>query len=404
MGILENIQVSKPMNTYSILIIDDEPDNFDVIQSLLSDESYKLHYAISGEQAIGALDKFDPDVILLDVMMPGLNGFEVCKRIKEMSKWQAVPIVMVTALSGKEDLSRCLASGADDFVNKPVNGIELRARVSSMLRIKKQHDRIQSFSKLQRHNIHSLTSNLNEIRLDLAAEFSREFDYPLDVILETTQHLTKNIDQLSSSAIQHILGQNHRSTLQLRKLMQKFWFYLHLVVEKPVSSYDDPSIPKSIVEQSLRNRFKGLVKPDSLICEIEDVKLAVSPNHFQWICNELIEYVLSTVNSSTRTRIFGEIVDDTFHFSLSTYQGKASNPSIVEMTKSIQLNSSTYEERELKIGLKIVKKLVNSYDGIFLLSSANEEEIAVYLTLPLVPERLTMTVLQPKTSTNSTRN
>ncbi len=392
------------MNTYSILIVDDEPDNFDVIQSLLSNESYKLHYAINGEQAIAALDKFDPDVILLDVMMPGLNGFEVCKQIKAMSKWQSVPIVMVTALSSKEDLARCLAAGADDFVNKPVNGIELRARVSSMLRIKKQHDRIQSFSKLQRHNIHSLSTNLNEIRLDLAAEFSTEFDYPLDIILETTDHLTKNIDQLSSSAIQHILAQNNRSTLQLRKLMQKFWFYLQLVVEKPVANYDDPSIPKSVVEESLKNRFEGLAKPDNLICEIEDVKLAVNPSHFQWICNELIEYVLSTANPSTRTRIFGEIVDDTFHFSLSTYPENISNHSIVEMTKSIQLNSSTYEERELKIGLKIVKKLVNNYDGVFLLSSSDEEETTVYLTLPLVPERLPISGSQLKIPTISTRN
>ena len=404
MGTLENIQASKPMNTYSILIVDDEPDNFDVIQSLLSSESYKLHYAINGEQAIAALDKFDPDVILLDVMMPGLNGFQVCKQIKAMSKWQSVPIVMVTALSSKEDLSHCLAAGADDFVNKPVNGIELRARVSSMLRIKKQHDRIQSFSKLQRHNIHSLSSDLNEIRLDLAAEFSREFDYPLDVILETTEHLNKNIDQLSSSAIQHILGQNNLSALQLRKLMQKFWFYLQLVVEKTASNYDDPSIPKSIVEESLRNRFKGLAKPDSLICEIEDVKLAVNSNHFQWICNELIEHVLSTANSIACTRIFGKIVDDTFHFSLSNYQENAANLSIIEMTKSIKLNSSTYEERELPIGLKIVKKLVNNYDGVFLLSSANEKEITVYLTLPLVPEHLPLSVLQSKAPTISTRN
>jgi two-component system, sensor histidine kinase and response regulator len=392
------------MNTYSILVVDDEPDNFDVIQSLLPGENYKLHYAISGEHAIASLDKFDPDVILMDVMMPGLNGMEVCKQIKAMSKWQAVPIVMVTALSGKEDLARCLAAGADDFVNKPVNGIELRARVSSMLRIKKQHDRIQSFSKLQRHNIHSLSANLNEIRLDLAAEFSTEFDYPLDSILETTEHLTNNIEQLSLPAILHILGQNNRSTLQLRKLMQKFWFYLHLVVEKPVSSYDDPSIPKTIVEQCLKNRFKGLVTPGNLICEIENAKLAVNANHFQWICNELIEYVLGTADPSSRTRIFGEIVDDTFHFSLSTYQGTASNSSMIEMTKSIQLNPSTYEERELKIGLKIVKKLVNNYDGIFLLSSANEEEITVYLTLPLVPERLPLTVLQSKMPTISTRN
>ena len=213
-------------------------------------------------------------------MMPGLNGMEVCKQIKAMSKWQAIPIVMVTALSGKEDLSRCLAAGADDFVNKPVNGFELRARVSSMLRIKKQHDRIQSFSKLQRHNIHSLTTNLNEIRLDLAAEFSREFDYPLDTILETTEHLTDNIEQLSTPAILHILGQNNRSTLQLRKLMEKFWFYLHLVVEKPEANYGDASTPKSIVEQSLKDRFKEVALPENINCEIQNTQLAVNSQHF----------------------------------------------------------------------------------------------------------------------------
>ncbi|WP_310481118.1 response regulator [Chamaesiphon sp. VAR_48_metabat_403] len=376
------------MNTYSILIVDDEPNNFDVIQSLLPEESYQLHYAISGEQAIASLEKFDPDVILLDVMMPGLNGMEVCKQIKAMSKWQAVPIVMVTALSSKEDLARCLAAGADDFVNKPVNGTELRARVSSMLRIKKQHDRIQSFSKLQRHNIHSLANNLNEIRLDLAAEFSREFDIPLNVILETNEHLTKNVEQLSPAAILHIVGQNNRSTLQLRKLMEKFWFYLQLVVEKPESNYGDASIPKSIVKQSLMNRFKGLALPKNIICEIDDAQLAVNSNHFQWVCNELIEYILSNANPNSRTRIYGEVIDDVFHFSLSNYLRDGADISMIQMTKSIQVNSSTYEERELQIGLKIVKKLVNNYDGVFLLSSPDEEETTVYLTLPLVPKRL----------------
>ena len=392
------------MNTYSILIVDDEPDNFDVIQSLLSNEGYNLHYDNSGEHAIASLEKFDPDVILLDVMMPGLDGIEVCKQIKAMSKWQAVPIVMVTALSSKEDLSRCLAAGADDFVNKPVNGLELRARVKSMLRIKKQHDRIQSFSKLQRHNIHSLSNNLNEIRLDLAAEFSREFDYPLDVIAETTEHLTNNIEQLSVAATLHILGQNHRSTLQLRKLMQKFWFYLQLIVEKPAANYGDAATPKSIVEQSLSDRFKGLPLPRSIICEIADVQLAVNNEHFQWICTELIEYIISDIKNITRTRIYGEIIDDTFHFSLSNSTRDGADVSMIEMTKSIQLNASTYEERELKIGLKVVKKLVNSYDGVFLLSSPGANETTVYLTLPLVPERLPMTGSQFKTPTISIRN
>ncbi len=392
------------MNNYSILIVDDEPDNFDVIQSLLPGESYKLHYAISGEHAIASLDKFDPDVILLDVMMPGLNGMEVCKQIKAMSKWQAVPIVMVTALSSKEDLARCLAAGADDFVNKPVNGIELRARVSSMLRIKKQHDRIQSFSKLQRHNIHSLTSNLNEIRLDLAAEFSREFDYPLGTILETTEHLTNNIEQLSTAAILHILGQNNRSTLQLRKLMEKFWFYLQLVVEKPEVNYGDASLPHAIVDRALRSRFRGAAIPKNIIFEVQDPKLAVNNDHFQWICNELIEYVIGSMKPNSRTRIYGEVIDDIFHFSISNYLREGAEISAIQMTKSIQLNSSTYEERELQIGLKIVKKLVNNYDGIFLLSSPDEEETTVYLTLPLVPERLPIAGSQLKTPTRATQN
>ena len=389
------------MNTYSILVVDDEPDNFDVIQSLLPGESYKLHYAISGEHAIASLDKFDPDVILLDVMMPGIDGIEVCKQIKAMSKWQAVPIVMVTALSGKENLARCLAAGADDFVNKPVNGIELRARVNSMLRIKKQHDRIQSFSKLQRHNIHSLATNLNEIRLDLAAEFFHEFDAPLDTISETNEHLIANIEQLSIAAILHIVEQNNRSSLKLRKLMQKFWFYLQLVVEKPESNYGDASSPRAIVEQSLKNRFKGSAIPTNIICEVEDAQLAVNTTHFQWVCNELIEYVLGNTKADSRSRIYGEIIDDVFHFSLSNYQRDEADISIIEMTKSIQLNSSTYEERELQIGLKIVKKLVNNYDGVFLLSSPDEAETTVYLTLPLVPERLPMTELLLKTPTVS---
>ncbi len=391
------------MNTYSILIVDDEPDNFDVIQSFLANEDYNLHYAISGEQAIASLDKFNPDVILLDVMMSGLNGLEVCKQIKAMSKWQSVPIVMITALSSKEDLSRCLAAGADDFVNKPMNGIELRARVKSMLRIKKQYDRLQSFSKLQRHNINSLSKDLNEIRLDLAAEFSHEFDYPLDIILETTEHLRQNIDQLSSSAVCHILAQNNRSTLQLRKLMQKLWFYLHLVTEKPELDFDAPSIPKSIVQASLINRYNRLV-PSNLICEIEDAKLAVNTSHFQWIYDELMEYILLHTDPSFRIIILGEIIDDIFHFSLSTYQANVLNSSIIEITKSIKLNSSTYEERELKIGLKIVKKLVNNYDGVFLLSSEDEDNTTVYLTLPLVPERLPLNTPQLELFTTFTYN
>jgi signal transduction histidine kinase/HPt (histidine-containing phosphotransfer) domain-containing protein len=136
------------MNLASVLIIDDEADNFDVIETILGDRDYQLHYAASGQDAIAYLDTFQPDLILLDVMMPVMDGIEVCERIKALPEWQAVPIIMVTALNSKEDLARCMNAGADDFISKPLNSLEFRARVSSMLRIKEQHDRLERTNAL----------------------------------------------------------------------------------------------------------------------------------------------------------------------------------------------------------------------------------------------------------------
>ena len=115
------------MNSPSILVVDDEPNNFDVIETFLSGLNYQLHYAADGKDAIASLDTYNPDLILLDVMMPEIDGIEVCRQIKGMLKWQAVPIIIVTALNSKLVLDRCLNAGADDFIDKPINAVELRA-------------------------------------------------------------------------------------------------------------------------------------------------------------------------------------------------------------------------------------------------------------------------------------
>ncbi|MGC9527292.1 MAG: hybrid sensor histidine kinase/response regulator [Limnospira sp.] len=144
----------------SILIVDDEPNNFDVIETLLSDRNDDLHYASNGKSAIASLDLFAPDLILLDVMMPDLNGVEVCQQIKAMPKWKATPIVMVTALNSKEDLAHCLEAGADDFISKPINRLELCARVQSMLRIKSQYDDLQTLLQSREDLVNMMVHDL----------------------------------------------------------------------------------------------------------------------------------------------------------------------------------------------------------------------------------------------------
>jgi signal transduction histidine kinase/HPt (histidine-containing phosphotransfer) domain-containing protein len=170
------------MNTQaSLLIIDDEPNNFDSIQSLLEGEDYIFHYASSGRRAIDRLDRLQPDAILLDLMMPDMDGIEVCRLIKASLQWQSIPIIMVTALTEKKDLARCFAAGADDFISKPVSRIELTARLSSMLRIKRQYDNLQ----LAKEKSELAT----KAKADFLAVMSHEIRTPINGILGATQLL-----------------------------------------------------------------------------------------------------------------------------------------------------------------------------------------------------------------------
>jgi two-component system, sensor histidine kinase and response regulator len=127
----------------SILVIDDEPNNFDVIQTLLGSEGYTFHYASSGQRALDRLDRLQPDTILLDVMMPDLDGIEVCRRIRASIEWRSIPIILVTALTDKAELQRCLSTGADGYITKPVNRLELQSRVAAIVRLKRECDRLQ---------------------------------------------------------------------------------------------------------------------------------------------------------------------------------------------------------------------------------------------------------------------
>ncbi len=144
---------------YQLLVVDDEESIFEVIEGLLYREGYELTYVSSGKEAIASIDKVQPDVILLDLMMPDMDGIETCKQIKSNQRWCHIPIIMVTALSSKEDLARSLDSGADDFLSKPINSLELRARVRSMLRIKLQYDALDANQRLRTMNLFNALLN-----------------------------------------------------------------------------------------------------------------------------------------------------------------------------------------------------------------------------------------------------
>jgi adenylate cyclase len=125
----------------TILAVDDQPANLRLLDAVLSPRGYRVIRASSGEQALELLPLSGVDLVLLDIVMPGIDGYEVCRRIRSAPETAFLPVVMITA-SGHQEKTRAIEAGADDFVSKPFDQSELLARVASLARIKRYHDTI----------------------------------------------------------------------------------------------------------------------------------------------------------------------------------------------------------------------------------------------------------------------
>ncbi|HPS55632.1 MAG TPA: response regulator [Sedimentisphaerales bacterium] len=126
-----------------ILIVDDNEQNLELLQAYLEDVDCETIAAYDGVEALEKVSEIRPDLILLDIMMPKMSGFEVCKRLKNDPKNADIPVIMVTALNEFGDIERGIDSGTDDFLSKPVNKLELLTRVKTMLKLKHLSDKLQ---------------------------------------------------------------------------------------------------------------------------------------------------------------------------------------------------------------------------------------------------------------------
>jgi two-component system alkaline phosphatase synthesis response regulator PhoP len=120
----------------TILIVDDNPQNVELLQAFLESLPVKIVIAVDGIDALAKVAQHNPDLILLDVMMPRMSGFQVCKKLKTDAKTKDIQILMVTALNELGDIEQASECGTDDFVSKPVNKVELQTRVKSLLRVR----------------------------------------------------------------------------------------------------------------------------------------------------------------------------------------------------------------------------------------------------------------------------
>jgi len=250
----------------TILIVDDEPAGRDTLEALLYGQSYDLAFADSGAEALKKTAEILPDLILLDVMMPGLDGFVVCQRLKAHEQWRHIPVILVTVLEG-----------ADEFLSKPVDRLELRARVRTMLRIKRQFDELQAtlemteqLSNMIVHDMRSpLTVILGAVNL-LQGSLTRSQDLEDLDIIEAGAHRANSYlnDLLILAKVREGKLILHRSTVDVRDLVRTLELSyetmararrINLVIDVPGESRQvslDPNLTFRVLDNLLSNALK----------------------------------------------------------------------------------------------------------------------------------------------------
>jgi signal transduction histidine kinase len=354
--------------TPRVLIADDDTLSRNTVAALLASTGYRLRFAINGEETLAAVDEEVPDLVLLDVMMPGLDGYEVCQRLREQLRGDYVPIVLVTALDGRQEVLRGLEVGADDFLRKPVHGAELRARISNLLKVRAYHQLLASQRDSALATVDSLRQQvLHADRLATLGTFAAGVSHELNNIAQVLHGLLEPSPTAGSAdpgaqeaADREMLGHVTRHITELAHTI--------LRLARPADApRQETDLAKTVEEVRNMLRLTGRIRHArvSLVLPKESCVIKANPVHAQQVFLNLLSNAADAVEGlrepsievGVRTTPSGRIeawVQDNGPGMSKEVLGRIFEPFFT--TKPPGSGTG--------LGLPVVKQLVESWQGV----------------------------------------
>ncbi len=348
-----------------ILIVDDTPSVLDLLKSTLETEGHQVFVATNGEKALKRALLVKPDLILLDVLMPGWDGFKTCRRLKMEEAIQGIPVIFMTALTQTEYIVRGFKSGAVDYITKPFNQNELLARVNTHLHLKFSQDTI-----LQQYNEITLQRNeLNEILHVLCHDIAN----PIQAIMTTLQLLERKPDKLSK-----FLDLLISMTSQSIKLLHLVRSLRALAEGKTKLDLISLNLKKSLNHsiEILQNQFsKKQITP--ILNVDEDINvIAEETSLVNSVFNNILTNAIKFSHPSSTIIISAKNEDSVVNLSIRD-SGIGMPQTLLEkvfMLDQITTRLGTQNEKGFGFGMQLMKKFVMAYGGGIEVFSIDESE------------------------------
>lgn len=267
----------------TILIVDDDPTARETLVSMLEGEKYQIEMATSGTQALRMLDGLQPDLILLDVMMPGMDGFDVCRRIRSNPKLAEVPIILLTALDDRASLLMGIESGADDFLSKPVDRHELKARVRTITRLNRYNTLIQ-----QRESLSKMAERLIAAQEEERQRISRELHD--DLGQELTTHL------LSLRNLQNDIPDSRATTVERLQTLYDQSFEIFIKVRTLAHNLRPPVLDALGLKTAMQTHCAEFTHRTKLPINLEiDSDIPALPDIFEITLYRVLQETLTNI-------------------------------------------------------------------------------------------------------------
>lgn len=385
--------------TASILIVDDNPRNLQLMSSLLKEHGYKLFVTNSGENALVFLEQTIPDLILLDIMMPGMSGFEVCRRIKGNSRLKSVPVIFLTAKNEVEDVVEGFEAGAVDYVTKPFNSREVLVRISTHLQLQQASRKLAEQNRelevlndsmqVSRAIIEEDKKHLEQLNKEKNRFFSiiaHDLRSPISGLLGLSEIIRTQAGNISQEELKEYAGLLYDASSEVYNLLENLLDWsrtqMNVMSYSPEKFLLKPAINEAL--KALRQEWEKKNQQLSVECS-DDLELVADLNMIKTVVRNLTSNAVKFTPPGGKISIVASSSPDGQIIISVSDNGIGMSEEMLQDIFSLNLKASregTGGEKSTGLGLLICKDFVERHGGT--LSAESREGSGSTFTIKLL--------------------